>query len=513
MKRCSGVTRAPFALGILAAVLLTSIAAAAPAASPFVPRAAKLVPNDASADGSSFGVSVDLSGDGSTAVIGGSTDNLYRGAAWVFNRAGSTWSQQAKLAPGDVSGDESEIGTAVAVSADGRVAVVGGPGDAADAGAAWVFTRSGSSWQPAAKLRPRDEAGDGRFGSSVAVSANGGVIVVGAPGDAEQLGAAWVFIRSGAGWGQQGAKLTPRDERGIPRFGWAVDVSADGTTAIVGGPAEEVDLGAAWIFTRTTAGWSQQARLVPRDDIGATAFGRDVSLSPDGAVALIGGPGDDRDAGAAWIFLREGTVWRQNGTKLTPTDAEGGFFGASVALSDNGLVAAIGGPGDRGDAGAAWTFSRAGTRWSQQGEKLVVPGEDEDFGYSVALSAAGAILLIGGPTDAEASGAVWPFENTAPPPAVVTAFAGSAAASPLPRAGRRVTVSVSIRRTFPVAVSVGCTAKVAGAKISTTAQVVGPRVLCSMHLPARASGKRLTGTISVTTGNRTIVKSYAFPIQ
>ena len=500
-------------VGVAAALLLTPIAGAVPTPSPFVPRAAKFAPLDASPDGSSFGVSIDLSADGSTAVIGGSTDYLYRGAAWVFTRSGSAWSQQAKLAPSDLSGDQSEIGTGVAVSRDGRVAVVGGPGDADDAGAAWVFTRSGSSWQQAAKLRPRDEAGDGRFGSSVAISANGAVVVVGAPGDAEQLGAAWVFTRSGMAWTQVGGKLTPRNERGIPRFGWAVDVSADGTKAIIGGPAEEVDLGAAWIFTRSPAGWNQQARLVPRDDSGATAFGRDVSLSPDGAVALIGGPGDDRDAGAAWIFLREGTVWRQDGTKITPTDAEGGFFGASVALSDNALVAAIGGPGDRGDAGAAWTFSRSATRWSQQGGKLVVPGEDEDFGYSIALSASGAILLVGGPTDAEANGAVWPFENPAPPPAVVTAFAGSTVVSPEPKAGRRVTVSVSVRRSIPVAVVAACTATIAKAKIPTKASVVGTRALCSMRLPANAGGKRLTGTISVTTGSSRIVKSYAFPIQ
>ena len=105
-----------------------------------------------------FGVSVALSGDGDTALVGGPGDNGRVGAAWVFTRSGSSWTQQGpKLLASDEVG-EGHFGGKVALSADGTTALIGGRGDGGLSGAAWVFTRSGSTLEPAGPQAPGPEA-------------------------------------------------------------------------------------------------------------------------------------------------------------------------------------------------------------------------------------------------------------------------------------------------------------------------------------------------------------------
>ncbi len=121
-------------------------------------------------------------------------------------------------------------------------------------------------------------------------------------------------------------------------------------------------------------------------------FGASVALSADGSTALIGAPSDDFGVGAAWVFTRTGSTWSQQGNKLTGAEERGdGEFGTAVALSADGNTALIGGIGDDKDTGAVWVFTRSGSTWSQQGEKLVgsSPEEEGRFGQSVALSGEG----------------------------------------------------------------------------------------------------------------------------
>ena len=96
-----------------------------------------------------------------------------------------------------------------------NTALIGGPDDNSLVGAAWVFTRSGATWtQQGPKLTGSDETGAGEFGTSVALSADGNTALIGGPSDNDRLGAAWVFTRSGSTWTQQGAKLTGSGETG-----------------------------------------------------------------------------------------------------------------------------------------------------------------------------------------------------------------------------------------------------------------------------------------------------------
>ena len=138
---------------------------------------------------------------------------------------------------------------------------------------------------------------------------------------------------------QQGAKLTGSGESGKGLLGESVALSADGNTAVIGGPSDNSGAGAAWVFTRSGSTWSQQgSKLVGSEESGKGHFGNDVALSDDGNTAMIGGPGDNSSTGAAWVFTRSGSTWEQQGPKLTGGGETGtGRFGFRVALSATAL--------------------------------------------------------------------------------------------------------------------------------------------------------------------------------
>ena len=368
-----------------------------------------------------FGESVALSEKGEYALIGGPRNNEGVGAAWVLLRSGTAWNYQATLTGKEESG-KAEFGSSVALaSKEGNYALIGGPANNGGVGAAWVLTRSGTTWTYQATLTGGGENGAGSFGTSVALSASGEYALAGGKGDSKEVGAAWVFLRSGTTWAQQGEKLTGKEEAGEGEvkpgkggFGFSVALSSEGNTALIGGHRYLNGSGAAWVFTRSGTTWTQQAKLTANsgEESGAGEFGDAVALSSNGNTALIGGYRDAEGAGAAWVFTRSGTTWTQQGGKLTGSGETGaGEFGDSVALSSNGNTALIGGYRDAAGAGAAWVFTRASEKWTQQGEKLTGGGETGagEFGTSVALSSEGNTALIGGPTDNAGVGAAWAF--------------------------------------------------------------------------------------------------------
>ncbi len=409
-------------------------------------QAATLTPNDATA-ASTFGGAVAVSADGNTALVGGGGQV---GGAWVFTRSGGVWTQQGpKLAVSDAINPPFDqglhLGASVALSADGNTALIGGPGDNDFVGAAWVFTRSGGVWtQQGSKLTGSGETGPGgsagEFGNSAALSADGNTALIGAlrdgTGFGTDVGAAWVFTRSGSTWSQQGAKLTPSDEVGPGAFGDSVALSGDGNTALIGGVNDNNSVGAAWVFTRSGGVWTQQgAGLSPNDEVGRGRVGSSVALSGDGNTALIGAPTDGAGnvaLGASWVFTRSGGTWTQQGAKLTPDDENlDGRFGSGVALSTDGNSALIGGANDNHRVGAAWVFARSGSTWTQQGAKLTASDETGQggFGTGVAFSTDATTALIGGSFAWVFTGSPTapglPPSNTSPPMLSGTAQVGS----------------------------------------------------------------------------------------
>ena len=410
------------AKAIAPAVTLVALACSAlPAAAQFLQQGQKLVGTGAvsGAHGANQGTSVALSADGNTALVGGASDNSGAGAAWVFTRSDGVWSQQGPklVGTGAINGPYSPAqGASVALSGDGATALVGGPNDNHGVGAVWVFTRSDGVWsQQGAKLVGAGAIGGGQHqGQSVALSADGDTALVGGPADNYGRGAVWVFVRSSGVWTQQGSKLVGTGATGPAFQGASVALSADGDTALVGGPTDNPagttpGPGAIWVFTRSGGVWSQQGlKLVGTGATGNVHQGQTVALAGDGGTALVGGQNDSSNAGAAWVFTRSGGAWTQQGAKLVGT---GGLNyaeqGQSVALSSDGNTALVG--AHWGDA--VWVFARSDGGWSQQGSKLVGTGAigQASQGASVALSSDGNTALVGGVYDNAGAGAAWVF--------------------------------------------------------------------------------------------------------
>jgi RHS repeat-associated protein len=383
-----------------------------------------------------FGYSVALSSNGKTALIGGPSDNSEVGAAWVFTRSGSTWTQQGEKLTGSGETGAGYFGGSVALSANGNTALIGGGRDNSDVGAAWVFTRSEGKWtQQGEKLTGPGETGKGNFGESVALSAEGNTALIGAPSDngsEESLGAAWVFTQSEGKWSDQSGKLrVTSEESKDASFGWSVALSSNGNTALIGarwnGSPYYEHHGAAWVFVRSGASWSQQgSKITPSDGEGTeNEFGFSVALSESGNTALIGAPRDNNKYlgynGAAWVFTRSGATWTQEGKKFAPNgEADEGQFGGGVALSASGNTALIGGWADASPtgevSGSAWVFQHVGSKWFEQGQKYRATGEkDGSFGKSVALSSEGNIALIGDPETGSEVGGAYAFTNVFSP--------------------------------------------------------------------------------------------------
>jgi len=159
---------------------------------------------------------VALESYGSTALIGAHGKGSFKGAAYVFIRSGTTWTEQQQLTPSDPLVNDF-FGYSVALSSDGNTALIG----AHVKGAAYAFTRSGTTWSQQQQLTPSDGAAGDRFGCSVALGSDGNSALIGAYGKNSYTGAAYVFTRSGSTWSQQN-KLTASDAAANDNFGYSV---------------------------------------------------------------------------------------------------------------------------------------------------------------------------------------------------------------------------------------------------------------------------------------------------
>lgn len=416
-----------------------------------------------------FGYSVALSGDGNTLAVGapredssatgiqgaqGNNSALNSGAVYIFIRNGNAWSQQAY-----VKADHAEanlfFGGELALSNDGNTLAVGVPQEASDAGAVYVFTRSGSTWSQQAHVKASNtETGD-QFGFSVALSDDGNTMAVGAhdedsaakgingnPADnsASHAGAVYVYTRSGGAWSQQ-AYVKASNTEANDSFGFSVALSGDGNTLAVGAFGERsnakgingvqadnsaVDAGAVYVFVRSGTIWSQEAYVKASNTEEYDSFGYRVALAGDGNTLAVGAhsegsgaKGIDGDqtnnsasaAGAVYVFVRSGTDWSQQAYVKASNTGAGDHFGWSLTLSDDGNTLAVGARdeasnanginGDHqndseADAGAVYLFTRSGSTWSQKAYlKASNTGADNHFGNSVALSGDGNTLAVG----------------------------------------------------------------------------------------------------------------------
>lgn len=418
-----------------------------------------------SADGKTMAVTANGEASASDGVNGDQANNSApgSGAVYVFARGASGWAQQAYLKASNSDADDG-FGRSIAISADGNTIAIGAPNEASNAtgvdgnqadnsssgnGAAYVFSRVNGTWKQSAYLKASNASSNDLFGWSVALSANGTRLAVGALREADS-GAAYVFERDKTGWSQV-ALLKASNPGNNDWFGFALAFSSNGSTLAVaareeasrasGVNGDETDnsksgAGAVYVFTRfLLGGWSQQAYLKASNPDVNDRFGHSLALSADGDTLAVGafgessaaiGVGGDQTSnsvsgsGAAYVFVRSGSnVWTQQAYLKASNTGSGDDLGIALALSGDGRTLAVGAYQEDSDArgiggaqdndlssgsGAVYLFASDGGAWTQRAYVKAPDGRAQDrFGLSVALSGDGATLAVG--AYGEASGA------------------------------------------------------------------------------------------------------------
>lgn len=342
-----------------------------------------------------FGVSVGIGTGGNTVLIGANSDDIGgnpdQGSAYIFTRFGSSWSQQQKLFDPN-GGAEDFFGLSVAMDQD--LAIVGAlydsNGTIAYSGSATVYRRWGDEWAAQPKLTPPDNFSNGQFGFSVAIS--GQFMMVGTPvPPGNNIGAAYFARVLGPSWSQE-ARRPAADGSAQDLLGYSMAISGD--TVVAGAPLDTVSgisgAGSAYVFIRSGSSWNQQAKLVANDPAADTMFGCAVSISGD--TAAIGACRHDGQRGAVYVFVRSGGAWTQQ-QKLMASDAAAmDLLGTSVSVNGNTLVA--GAPGDESSRGAAYVFTRAGTVWTEQ-QKLTASDAAVNNVFGNALSVDDNSIAVG----------------------------------------------------------------------------------------------------------------------
>lgn len=417
----------------------------------------------------SFGAAVAVSADGTTLAVGVPGDDSasadvsnspplpFSGAVYVYVRdAIGIWGKQAYVKASNPDRDDL-FGSTLALSADGNTLAVGAPGEDSkgfkvgdtqeddtqmNSGAVYVFARSpAGGWSQQAYVKASNTEAYDDFGYSIALSGDGDTLAVGAPGEdgdantpIPDSGAVYMYVRTGGTWSWK-AYLKADSPQVDAGFGIAVALSMNGETLAIGSPGESTTAdysGAAYVFTRDGANWTQ-SKFIKASNAGEDdGFGTSVSLSGDGSTLAVGAPaeasnGSDKSnddlygAGAIYVFVRSENDWTEQAYIKASNPGEHHYFGTSISLSADGSKVAVGAPlegsaakginGPQSDdtaltAGAAYLFGRAGSTWTQHAYvKASNTRSDQFFGISVGLSGDGMKLAVGAPfEDGRASG-------------------------------------------------------------------------------------------------------------
>jgi hypothetical protein len=304
-----------------------------------------------------FGVTVALSANGTEALIGADGTATGKGAAYIFTLGAGQWTQQAQLTAADGLARDA-FGISLALSADGSTALIGASGwhhsspSVAGPGAAYIYSGSGSQWTQEAQLTAADGIAQDDFGDGVALSTAGTEALIGADGHQvganSGQGAEYVFEGSGAQW-LQVAEFTASDGGAGDSFGVPVALSSSGGVALIGSGSHTVGghafQGAAYVFSGSGSQWIQNTELTSADGAADDGFGDTVALSSSGTTALIGAYTHNDSQGSAYQFNGSGSQWTQT-AELTASDGVANDnFGWSVALSAQGTLGMVGAVG------------------------------------------------------------------------------------------------------------------------------------------------------------------------
>ena len=368
-----------------------------------------------------LGSSVAISSNGRTIVAGADGDTNEKGngagSVYIFTRKASLrpMSELAKLVARDGS-DNDNFGSSVAISSDGgTVAVAARNGGK---GTVYIFSQDEGVWTEKAKLVASDGTALSYFGRSIAVSSDGGTVIVGAFLDTNEkgngAGSVYIFSQDEGVWTEK-AKLLASDGRTYDQFGSSVAISSDGGTVAVGANDADGGKGSVYIFSQDEGVWVEKAKLVASDGTARSYFGTSVAVSSDGKTVAVGAYRQDA-SGSVYIFSQDEGVWTEQAKLVASDGRTDDYFGSSVAISGNGKIIVAGAHqnSEKGNgAGSAYIFTHNGDRWAGQVKLLAGGGGTGDnFGSSVAISSNGRTIVAGARNSDRGTGAVLLFDTS-----------------------------------------------------------------------------------------------------
>ena len=354
-----------------------------------------------------LGRSVALSADGSRMAVGapaaGGPPAVGPGTVRVYERTSSGWVQLGLDIDGEEDSDES--GTSVAISADGNRVAIGAPFNGASPnfshGHVRVYEWTGTEWDQVGEDIDGENGGD-LSGMAVSLAADGNRVAIGAPYNSDigpLAGQVRVFDLVGGQWVQVGDDINTTDP--FDEFGTSVSISADGTRVAIGAPQERV----ARVFDLLGTSWVQVGDDLNGDSQG-DEFGTSVAISGDGSRVIVGAPGASTPngdfSGEARAFELAGNTWAQVGGDING-EFEGDFSGTSVAISADGETVVVGAPlndggnGDRVGHASVFAFNSVVDSWQIVGRDIDGEADVDISGTSVAMSASGTIVAVGAP--------------------------------------------------------------------------------------------------------------------
>lgn len=433
-----GAHRAGVPKGLRAVIgkRLRSLSAAAPDTYTVPSPTPSAVINGVAGSNEQLGYSVSLSANGQTALVGVRDANNGDGGAYLYVESGGTWPSTPTATFTPPAGSGAFVGSAVALSADGGTALVGGgyglPSGVANDVAYLYTAASGWSNVPAATYSyPLAGANP----VAVALSGDGQTALVGVQYASGNLGAAYLYSASGGSWPTAPtATLVGTD----PFFGTSVALSADGNTALVGDTGS-ASAGYAYLYTDSAGTWPATPDMTFTGINPTWSFGYSVALSSDGQTALIAAPYDNFGSGisgAAFVYTESATSGWSNTPTATfiPQTTYDPEFGVSVGLSSDGQVVLVGAPNAAESTGATYLYTGS-SGWSNT-PAVTFPGVAEGYASAVALSGDGETALVG----AYAYGPGRAYVYTPPPP---TSTAVSSSANPA-AVGQAVTYTATV---------------------------------------------------------------------
>jgi len=351
-----------------------------------------------------FGVSCAVNSDGNTIIVGASWNDgipgFDSGHSRIYKLQGGNWVQIGEDLEGE--GEDDRSGTSVSMSGDGSMIAVGAPfndGSGSKSGHARVYDLQGGNWTQIGADVDGADAWD-ESGRSVAISADGGTLVVGSPDgiNGDKLSHARIFTRQGDAWVQLGDSIFGLEE--YDGTGFSVATSVDGGVVIVGSPFRDFwSNGEARIFRFQAGAWVQVGSALDGED-DKDEFGRAVAMSADGSTVIIGAPHNDGVNGSwsghARVFRLQAGAWVQVGSDIDG-EAAGDDFGRSVSMSESGDTIIVGAPKNEEKIGHARAFTLQGDGWVQRGQDIDGYQLGEGAGRSVAVNGDGLTIVVGAP--------------------------------------------------------------------------------------------------------------------